>query len=681
MPSINKSTYSENYSAAIMEVSQTPIALMNEKGIICSWNKAAEMLFGWREFEAIGKPVTVLMPEAIASQHQKFVEHYLSGGQPSIIGQGREVIARTKHGTTLRIFLTITSFQRDGQTWFVGNMVDLQELTEALERAKIKDDEYRSLFESESLGRLIVAAADWRVVRANRVAELGLDISIGAVKSPKISEIFEVDELEGNKLKRSLTLKGCTKTLWKARNVDSEFEVFISYVPGNEHYMLIEVIDVTDREAAKRKFDHLIKYDAETGLLTRLGIDEHLARCLTDSCGFSFLLVRLANFGKISLSHGNNIAVEALLKLGKRMEAREKSYNIQVGRTRENELAIVLPYLVTNAFSQEVLADLSADLSIGAFRIFPDIRIGAVSSFSLERMRARESVSAFQLAAAALEKSYNRGSPNFQFYDEGFHSEVREQTRMLGLLSNSKRNNELCLCYQPIFNASTLEPEAFEALLRWTSPQIGSVPPSLFIPLAEKGGLISELGLWVFQNALSDFLPELTKKKLRLAINVSAIQLEDRDLPAILRYWALKSNVSPELIDLELTETASFNADAKSISTLRELREIGFGLSLDDFGSGYSALSHLLKIPFDKVKLDTVMLDKAISDLNYHSLCKSIVDFSHSIGGLVVCEGVSSVDHQKVALKLGADYLQGYHLGVPVLHQQCRELYPLCREG
>ena len=156
-----------------------------------------------------------------------------------------------------------------------------------------------------------------------------------------------------------------------------------------------------------------------------------------------------------------------------------------------------------------------------------------------------------------------------------------------------------------------------------------------------------------------------------MAINVSAIQLEDRDLPAILRYWALKSNVSPELIDLELTETASFNADAKSISTLRELREIGFGLSLDDFGSGYSALSHLLKIPFDKVKLDTVMLDKAISDLNYHSLCKSIVDFSHSIGGLVVCEGGSSVDHQKVALKLGADYLQGYHLGVPVLHQQC----------
>lgn len=649
-----------------MEVCQTPIVMMDQAGVIHSWNKSAENLFGWTASEAIGSSVFILMPQWLAVRHQSFVDSYIRTGETNIIGKGRELIAIAKNGRSIPIFLTVTSYMREGNTWFVANIVDLGEIQEAIKAADNLNSQYDALFESESLGRVIVTSCDWRIVRANKTVSSILNVVLADLVGLPASQLFLADDADFTEIKQKLVEQRHASTTWKSYTGSEDLEMRASFIPGNSEHILLEITDVTAREQAKRKLEYMVDHDLETGLLTRAGLTKALANELGHYNELTVVLLRVGNFGRIALSHGIKVAIETVNVIIQRFRLFTRATDFPIGRIRENEVTFVLPQTISSYDTIEIISTLSAPINIGAYRIFPHIHIGAVISETIYAMRQVDAPKVLRLALSAIEQSHQKSGPSFNFYDASFDDQIRAQTRMIGSLSSAQQNNELELHYQPIFDARTEQPVSFEALMRWKNPELGNVSPGIFIPLAESGGLISSLGMWAIKTAAEDFEKYNGERRYMVAVNVSALQLEDRNFPMKIRELVYQAGVLPRDIELEITETAVFNSGGQAKDTIRDLQDIGFKISLDDFGSGYSSLGELMEINFDVVKIDMDLLNKAVSNEHHFNLCKSIIDFSHSLGSKIVCEGVSSETHKETAKRLGSDFLQGFLLGKPL---------------
>jgi len=262
------------------------------------------------------------------------------------------------------------------------------------------------------------------------------------------------------------------------------------------------------------------------------------------------------------------------------------------------------------------------------------------------------------------------GKNCFRFYSRAMNQAVERRVHLEQELRGAWDRGELSLVYQPVFRLVDGAMIGAEALLRWRHPELGFVAPSVFIDVAEQSGLIEVLGPQVLHAACSDAVAwQKTRKDpepLFVAVNVSPRQLRSGDLPNVVSACLRDTGLSADLLHLELTETAVIGDELHASALLSELRGMGVRVWLDDFGTGFSGLSHLRRVPVDGVKIDRSFVADVLRDPDDLALTTAIIAMAHSLGILVVAEGVEKEGQYSILRERGCDFAQGYWLGHPV---------------
>ena len=240
---------------------------------------------------------------------------------------------------------------------------------------------------------------------------------------------------------------------------------------------------------------------------------------------------------------------------------------------------------------------------------------------------------------------------------------LRERAALQADLKSAIQHNELRLHYQPQLKI-TGEMKGFEALARWHCPKRGMVPPSEFIPLAEESSLILLLGEWVLREACREAAS--WERPLNIAINVSPVQFRHGDLPRLVHSILLETGLSPNRLELEITEGVLIDDFSRAVSILRRLKSLGVRIALDDFGKGYSSLSYLRAFPFDKIKIDRSFITDLGTNHQSIAIVHAVIGLGRSLNIPILAEGVETKAQHDILLKEGCDEVQGYLTGRPL---------------
>ncbi len=364
---------------------------------------------------------------------------------------------------------------------------------------------------------------------------------------------------------------------------------------------------------------------------------------------------------------GYAVGDEVLRRVGERLVelAGERG---RAGRLGGDRFALLLPDLPDAAAAQERARDalerLASPLEVAGVEITPSATIGV----ALHPDHGSGFDQLMRCAELAVDEAKREGGGRLLLFDPRMDSTLKARKAMERELRRALEKGEFLVHYQPQIDLATRAVVACEALIRWRHPDRGMVPPVEFVPVAESNGLIRPLGAWILKEALEAARRWLDRGwPVRIAVNVSAAQLRQRDLPALLRRLLGETGVPPHLLELEVTE--SLFVDPSQISIRRCLDSVaamGVSLAIDDFGTGYSSLACLKRLPVDRIKIDKSFLREVGRDPADEAIVRTIIGIARTFGRRVVAEGVESELQRRFLEREGCDEAQGYHFARPM---------------
>jgi len=413
---------------------------------------------------------------------------------------------------------------------------------------------------------------------------------------------------------------------------------------------------------------HSALHDALTGLPNRTLMQDRLEMAMNiaerANAEMSLLVMDLNKFKEINDTLGHHVGDKLLIEMSSRlMKGVRKSDT--VARLGGDEFAIIL-----NQISIEDTVAIAEKLGrlIQEPMKFGDRNLVVSGSFGIARYptHSRDPVVLMQHADVAMYVS-KRSGVNHVIYNPTMDVASQENMLLVNELRNAIELKQLSLNYQPKIRIESGEVIGAEALLRWKHPKLGFVPPDRFIPLAEQSGLIGSLTVFVLDTALSDLqmLQDLGHN-LTMAINLSALSLQDPELMSLLHNAVDKYHIDPTRIMLEITETAVMDKTVHATEALDAINELGFNISMDDFGTGHSSLVNLRHIPLQEIKIDRTFIMNMLSTEDDAAIVRTIIELGRSLSKVVVAEGVESEDILAELAKLGCHIAQGYHISRPM---------------
>lgn len=428
------------------------------------------------------------------------------------------------------------------------------------------------------------------------------------------------------------------------------------------------LVDVSEQHTTRLK--HLSTQDVLTGLPNRQMMQERLQHRLTDPRGDlpqAILILDLHQFKAINEGLGRAAGDLALQEVAKRLREVVRANDL-VSRLGSDEFMVVAECRngLTSAgrVAAKIIAALSEPMIIHGREVSVSVAIG-VSLYPQDGTTYGE---LFQNADSALycAKASSDRSTQLRFYTAEMSTQSKSRMLLLSALRKALANDEFVVHYQPRVDLRSMEIVGMEALLRWNHPELGSVSPVQFIPVAEDAGLIEPIGAWVLEKATKQAKQwsDMHHRPFRMSVNVSARQLQSRRLVETVAKALESSGLPPDQLELELTETALMVDTDLAVSVLSELRETGVHLSVDDFGTGYSSLSYLSMFPLDCLKLDRSFLQARPDAVNPRRLAKAIISLAHTLNLTVVAEGVETREHLGFLRGAACDEIQGFCISV-----------------
>jgi EAL domain-containing protein (putative c-di-GMP-specific phosphodiesterase class I) len=313
---------------------------------------------------------------------------------------------------------------------------------------------------------------------------------------------------------------------------------------------------------------------------------------------------------------------------------------------------------------RKVIQDLQASLNIAGIEVHTSVSIGV--AFYPGDGRTIETLYAH--ADAAMYCAKNRGGSNVQCFAASMNLATEDRVRFEADLHRALKLQQFELHYQPKYNAQSMQIHSVEALIRWRHPERGLMAPAEFIPLAEESGLIVPIGEWVLREACRQARAwqDQGLPKVRIAVNVSALQFRRLDLVDTVRRALSDADVNARYLEIELTESAVMTQPEESVEILERLSRMGVVVSIDDFGTGYSSMSYLRRFPIDKLKIDRTFISNLMTSAEDASIVRAIISLAHGLRLKVVAEGVETADQVSFLQGLGCDQYQGFYFSKPV---------------
>jgi diguanylate cyclase (GGDEF)-like protein/PAS domain S-box-containing protein len=432
--------------------------------------------------------------------------------------------------------------------------------------------------------------------------------------------------------------------------------------------------DITERKAQEARIEHLAYHDSLTGLPNRAMLMDRLGQALSQAQRLdqqvAVLFIDLDRFKLVNDSLGHAVGDQLLQEIARRLRATLRD-NDTVARVGGDEFQVVACNVAGATDAARIAEKLMRVLGEPFVLEGQELHVSASLGVSLFPRDGATGELLLKYADTALYEAKGEGRNAYRFFSPEMNAQAHGRLRLENDLRRAVERHELELHYQPQLDLATGEVCAVEALVRWRHPVRGLVLPNAFIPMAEETGLVLGIGEWVLNEAccqvaqwqregLADNLTPL-----RVAVNISARQLQRPGLDGAVRRALSLSGLPAGCLELEITESSVMLDPLHARSVLQSLRELGVQLSIDDFGTGYSSLAYLKRLPLDRLKIDRSFIGGIPADPDDAAIVETIIVMTHKLGLRVIAEGVETQEQRLQLVRQGCDEMQGFLLAHP----------------
>jgi diguanylate cyclase (GGDEF)-like protein/PAS domain S-box-containing protein len=681
------------------------VILTDRKLRIVYTNAAFSGMFGHPTGQALGQQVDQLLAGRLTDRNTLLrLRRRICDGR----GDGEEVLAYDKNGDEIWISATVKAFRngrgrikyifallsdiseskqlRSLQQLIMGALADELPLTEIAEQLcrrveVIAPDVVASVLHVDSDGLIHPLGGPSLPDDYSRALEgvsIGPDVgSCGSAAyygKPVLAEDLDTDPRWQAYKTRPLEvgLKACWSTPIKAKDgrVIGTFAFYFreTRAPSRWHQRIVDACVhlgalAIERKEARAQIARLAYHDMLTGLPNRAQLRDLINRAIADCAAekqLALIFLDLDHFKDVNDTLGHSAGDALLIEFTKRLRARIQPSDL-LGRLSGDEFVIMLPdcdparaSLVASHITEAMASPLWIDNR--------QVSISASMGISIYPDNATDIDTLMQQADAAMYKAKQAGRSTHRFFSADMNRLAEQRLVFSAALRHAIANDRLKLVYQP--QTRTIDGRLYgvEALARWHDPDLGDVPPSKFIPLAEEVGLIEQIGLWSIREACRQ-MAAWRRAGLDVpcvAVNLSPLNFQNAKLAGVVAETIAANGLPPETLMLEITEGVLLNERSAAIGTMNAIRKLGVGLSLDDFGTGYSSLSRLAHLPIRELKIDRAFMRNIEHDASALAIATAVVRVGQSLKMAVVAEGVETEGQRQLLAGLGCDVVQGY---------------------
>jgi diguanylate cyclase (GGDEF)-like protein/PAS domain S-box-containing protein len=583
-------------------------------------------------------------------------------------GQTTKTLVESKDGR----IVAVVNQPMEGGGWVATH----EDITE-LRRAEMERDRNRvfldTLIEHMPITVTVKDARDGRYVLVNRAAEALFALPRGQMLGKRAHDVFPKAEADFFAARdrdvvqspdRLFVAEHAVNTPHDGTHILTTKKLAIRGDNGEPQYLLGLSEDITERKRAEERVAYLAHHDPLTDLPNRAAFNEQLSfvreRALAAKETFAVLCLDLDRFKEINDVFGHTAGDAVLRDVAKRLAgAAEGAFLTRLGA---DEFAFICSEgaqpAAAAALAQRVQAAFAPELDVEGYHRRAEVSIG-VAVFPTD---GANSTALLANAGAALDRAKEEGRGAIHFFAAAMDLELRERRALQQDLQSAIARNELTLHYQPQARVDG-EIIGFEALARWQHPARGMVPPGTFIPLAEESGLIVPMSEWILRTACREAAS--WPRNLQIAVNLSPVQFRHGDLAGLVHTVLLETGLSPDRLELEVTEGVLIDDFSRAVSILRRLKSLGVRIAMDDFGTAYSSLSYLQSFPFDKIKIDQAFISNVERNRQSAAIARAVIALARVLGLPVLAEGVETKEQLAFLAREGCDEVQGYLIGRP----------------
>lgn len=669
---------SEERYRLIVETAQEGIWLMDDNNlIIYANNRLVEMLETSID-NVVGRLFTDFIPDHLCQFALARVENAVNTELDRY-----DVVLKTAVGNEVRVTCSSCALYDESQRYkgLLAMIIDISERVNAEKKLKDNQQKLQEIFAHSTDTIFIVQVTkDGNFVYedVNMAFEQGSGISteyaVGKspdeLFAPEASTLFLADFRECVEKREPLEIEQSFNLTGSVMHLNSLLVPVLN--DSGEVYRIYGFArDVTDRRAAEERALYLAQHDTLTGLpnrtLLRDRLDQALLRAEIDNTYVAMLFLDLDRFKAINDSFGHPIGDAFLKEVAQRLLRCIRNVDT-VSRQGGDEFLLVLADFNSiddvSVIAKNILNSLDEPFEVDGFTVATSFSIG----ISIYPDDTKTATGLLRNADTALMHAKQSGRNTYRFFTEAMNVNAIERLQLETQLRKASLKDEFSLHYQPQIELTSGAIIGAEALIRWTHPSKGNIPPNRFIPVAEDCGLIIQIGEWVLNEAVRQNMEWQRKGfvPISIAVNLSAVQFKRDDLVSRVYEVLIRHGMAPELLELELTESILLEDVEHTLGTVLKLKDLGVQLSIDDFGTGYSSLSYLKRFAVDKLKVDQSFVRDLATDPDDAAIVHAIIQLGRSLQLKIIAEGVETQGQLDYLINEGCDEVQGYFFFRPV---------------
>ncbi|HYW03975.1 MAG TPA: EAL domain-containing protein [Gammaproteobacteria bacterium] len=649
------------------------ILTCDAQGRILRCNASVERLFGYPAAELIGQPVEILVPRAWRVAHTGWRTAYQRAPTPRPMGAS-EVSGRRRDGSVIPLDISLSPFRDDDQDVVVAVIRDLRERRQA-EAVRARLD---AIVENSPNG-IVIFQRDGTITYANTAARvMHTGDAGGDLRGADLAAL--VGAAGWRRLRREAIPGAARHGVWlgesTVRTPAGELPVWQSVLAhrdrdgGIEHYSTI-LTDISEQKAHEERLRHQASHDQLTGLANRALLEDRLAQAIRRARRrgrqVAVLFIDLDNFKLVNDTLGHAAGDQLLTTVAERLSAAVRREDT-VARQGGDEFVVLLEDVRHASDAAGVAGKLAERLSLPMHLHGDELTVTPSIGISVFPEDGTSPEALLMHADAAMFRAKQDGRNTCRFYTGDMNEQASTRLTLENDLRRALSGEQLHLLYQPVCGGDGRACDAFEALLRWSHPARGELAAADFLPLAEESGQIAAIGAWTLAQACRQARDWGRNGLLldRVSVNVSPGQLRADGFLAGVDRALEESGLAPRQLELELTENALIGFPAHCRAVVDALHERGIALCLDNFGSGYTSLTHLKLFRFGRVKIDPSFVRDLVDDPDSANVARAVIAMAHALGARVVAQGVETDAQMRRLREFGCDEFQGRLLSPPL---------------